>query len=295
MPNVAAELKRAGAGKRLATMLLLAAACAALAGCGVGDRLAPDDLDTSWDSLEYTSLGGQVTVQIGADGAILVRTAGNEDHDGLLGPATWRMLETALRQCGLTACTPPAGSGEGAVLVVRAGLPIGFRWSASDELTAAQAQVVALLEQVRAQAEDPAVNPRLAGTPVGRLLHGFEALGPAETVLIRDEDQMMDVLRDRLDRVSVVLPRIDFDREMVLAVFLGPRSNDAFDVVIDGYATPSLDGYLKVAVDRFARVSGSCPVIGDGHHGAFDLVRLPRSDAQVYLDWGLVRLECVEP
>ncbi len=275
--------------------LLLAAACAALAGCGVGDRTAPDDISTSWDSLDYTPLGGQAAVHIDGDGAILVSVEGAESHDGLLGPTTWRALEAALSGAGLEPCSPPAGPAEGAVLVMRGGGALGFRWAAPDELAGAREQVVSLLEQVRAEAQNPQVNPRLAGAPAERLLHGFEAVGQTETIVIRDEDQMMGVLRGRLERSAVVLPRIDFEREMVLAVFLGPRSNASFDVVIDGYAAPSSDGFLKVAVDRFARVSGTCPVVGDGIHGAFDLVRLPRSSAQVYLDWGTVRLECVEP
>jgi len=278
-------------------MLLLAAACAALAGCSAGDRTAPDDITASWDSLDYTPLDGQATVNIDGGGVIQISQishAASGDHDGLLGPATWRALESALAEAGLAPCTPPAGSGEGIVLVARGSETVGFRWSAPGELSAAQSEVVALLEQVRAQAEDPDVNPRLDGVPVGELLRGFSARGPAEVFLARDEDQLLDILRGRLDRESVVLPRIDFEREMVLAVFLGPRSNDAFDVVIDGYATPTIDGFLKVAVDRFARVSGSCPAVGDGTHGAFDMVRLPRSAAEVFLDWGLVRLECVE-
>jgi hypothetical protein len=276
-------------------MLLLAAACAVLAGCGAGDRTAPDDITASWDSLDYLSADGQATVQIGGDGVIHISDASLGDHDGLLGPATWRALENALTLAGLEPCTPPAGSGEGAVVLVRDSETLGFRWSAPGELSAAQSEVVDLFEQMRSEAENPDVNPRLVGVPVAKLLHGFDAAGPAEAILVRDEDQLIDLLRGRLDRESVVLPRIDFGREMVLAVFLGPRGNEAFDVIIDGYAAPTLDGFMKVAVDRFARVSGNCPAVGDGIHGAFDLVRLPRSDAQVFLDWGLVRLECVEP
>ncbi len=275
-------------------ILFLAAACAALAGCGAGDPTAPGDLFASWDNLEYATADGQATVSIGGGGEIRVHDTVVGTHDGLLGPATWHALESALRTAGLAPCTPPAGTGVGAVLLVRDGETTGFRWADAGELTAAQAQVVELLDGLRREAAGPDGSTLVEPVSVGRLLHGFDATGPAEGVLVRDEDQMIDLLRARLARAAVVLPEIDFEREMVLAVFAGPRSNDAFDVVADDFAVRTLDGYMKVTVRRYVR-EASCPAVGDGVHGAFDVVRLPRSAAQVFIDWRVVVLECVEP
>ena len=291
MSSAVRSTPRLGSSAGSWAILFLAAACAALAGCGAGDPTAPGDISASWDNLEYATADGQATVSIEGGGEIRVRDTVAGTHDGLLGPATWQALESALGEAGLAPCTPPAGTGVGAVLLVRDGETTGFQWSATGDLTPAQAEVVRLLDELRQQA---AGSTLVEPVPVGRLLHGFDATGPAEEILVRDEDQMIDLLRTRLARAAVVLPEIDFEREMALAVFAGPRGNDAFDVVADDFAVRTIDGYMKVTVNRYVRAA-TCPAVGDGIHGAFDVVRLPRSTAQVFIDWRVVALECVEP
>ncbi len=109
---------RLGSGVGPGAILFLAAACATLAGCGAGDPTAPGDIFASWDNLEYATADGQATVSIDGSGEIRVSDTVAGTHDGLLGPATWHALESALHEAGLAPCTPPAGTDVGAVLLV---------------------------------------------------------------------------------------------------------------------------------------------------------------------------------
>ncbi len=268
-------------------LALAVAALFGLAGCDVGDPVAPYDVAASWTRLDYdyhySGADSSVSIRIDGEGAIRVVDTSADTFDGLLGPAMWRRLESALTAASsdLLVDPGPVPAVGGAVRVTRDGRLVGFSWTDATDLTAAQRAIVALCDQVRAETKEPPPHRRelIYGQ---QLLHGCDARGEAGHVVVRDEDRLIELLRRRLDRESVVMPRVDFEREMVLAVFLGP--DDPREVHITTIMTRAYEGYLQVPVRRVPPSDG-CSAGEGADRGAFDLVRLPRIDENIFLLW----------
>lgn len=271
----------------------------AISGCGSGDLLAPYEINPSWDRIEYMSLNAPDTLRIDKSGAICFLEMDEGARSGLLGPATWRALEAALSRAemepGVTESAGHAAApNQGAFYLTRDGDLQGFMWSSEDSLAPGQMQLVNLLEGVREEVLGPDPSERVDLIPAGRLLHGYDArAGETGEFLSRDEDALFDLLRRQLDRETVVLPKVDFESEMVLAIFLGPRSRERFDLEIDESVIRTADGYLQVSVTLYTRAEG-CPV-PEGTGGAFDIVRLPRLSSEVFFLWDQVETSCTRP
>ncbi|MCK4303261.1 MAG: hypothetical protein KAY24_03390 [Candidatus Eisenbacteria sp.] len=267
-------------------------------GCDSCNTLAPDEINASWDQLEYLTGAAQDTLRIDENGAICLLGAPGMVSSGLLGPQTWCALEIAVARAEMAALEwPPEGaagdSGWGACLLWRDATQVGFCWSSPDSLTERQQELVCLLEQVRGEAWGPdSLDPRLDPIPVVRLLHGYakESAVPGE-FLLRDEDALLDLLRQRLGRGVIVLPEVDFTREMVLAIFLGGGGSEAFDIRVGESAIRTAEDYLQVPV-TLHRLAEGCPDPG-GQGGDFDLVRLPKIDGEVFFLWDEIEHGCV--
>ena len=272
----------------LAGVLLLT-----LGGCSSGDLTAPDDVRASWDSLEYRSTVAD-TLSINGRGEILFRGAETGADTGLLGADMWRSLETALASAELEPLPDVSPmTHRGVISVTADGVQAGFTWTSIEELTEDQRLLVGLLEELRAEALGPDEDERVYPIPSERILRGLDARAtqPAQMV-IRDSDMLLELLGDQLDRPGVVIPQVDFSREMVIAVFLGQRSHEWFDVRIDPTANMTASGYLQIAVTQFVRAP-ECPV-PDAEGAPFDMVRTRKVEGEVFFLWDRVVTGCTE-
>ncbi len=285
-----------GAGALMSSLLV---AVLMLAGCSTGDLTAPHDVLPSWDHIEYVPLQATDSpLSIGADGGVEAVVAGTGVSAGLLGPARWRQVEAAIEGAELSPLTlPGVREASGLVRVVRDGRILGFVWLTEEALTEGERILVGVMEEVRTEAqeavEDLRGQPRVEPITGETLLHGYDATGrEAREVVIRDADALLALLRRELDRELVVLPEIDFDREMVVAVFLGPRSREQFDVkiMLPVSRMPQPGSFVQVPVTRYALSETCDPPAGEG--GAFEIVRLPRFEEEIFFHWDEVDVGC---
>ena len=286
------------------TILWLGLFCAVLSlglfGCGSGDLTAPDDIRATWSEIEFSTLQNPDLLTIDQNGDISI--TGNEQgpETGILSPDSWRALETVISRVELDPISIEprkqaiAGDkvGEGLFLLHRDGETFGFIWQDPENLTLAEEELVSLLQRIRDNALIP-ISERVNIFHGVRLLHGFDAAidHPAQ-YLIRDEDTLLTILRNDLGRETVVMPQIDFDRDVVLAIFLGPRSHENFDLQIWSEISLMVGGFFHLSIDKFSRAPG-CP-IPEGNGGAFELIRIPRLDKEIYLDWNMVESGCTD-
>ncbi len=277
-----------GSWSLMATFILLLL----VAGCGSGDLTAPDDIIASWDRLEFRALNFQDKLEINNTGDIVL-TGGDEGAEaGILGPQTWHSLEAALANAELTPLSAiSAGDpNEGAVVFEKSGVLQGLVWNESSVLTHNQSNLITLLQEIRLAALTPA-SERIDLHFGQRLLHGYDAIiNHSATYLIRDVDALLSVLKNDLGRETVLLPEIDFEREILLAVFLGPRTNQAYDIEIHNEISLMISGCYQISVTQYTR-DESCPH-QFGHRGVFELYKLPRSDQDLFLDWRTIETEC---
>ncbi len=273
---------------------LLLALGIAFAGCSNGSPTAPDEIDASWDQIEYASPQTTTYLSIDAVGKIDSSDESGETDPGLLGPSTWWRLEEALAATDLE----PLGPGDenpqsGWVRITRNGEVSGFVWEDEASLTDAQRLLAGILDEVWTNSFGPAPDERVDIYPVGRLLKGHFAMVPAAAeYVIRDEDALIDLLRMTLDprHGAVVLPEVDFATDMVLAVFLGPRDAEHLDLGIGAFVAHSARGYLQVSATRFERTEECATPIEPG--GAFEIVTVPRTSGELYLNWETTSVGC---
>lgn len=276
---------------------LLLALGIAFAGCSNGSPTAPDEIDASWDQIEYASPQATTYLSIDAQGKIDSDDESGETDPGLLGPSTWRRLEEALAQVELESLDTGGENPQGGwVRVTRAGEVTGFVWEDEATLTDPERRLAGILGEVWTNSFGPAPDERVDIYPVGRLLKGqFATLPAAAEFVIRDEDALVDLLRSTLDprHGAVVLPEVDFTRDMVLAVFLGPRDHRHLDLGIGSFVAHSARGYLQVSATRFERSEECATPIEPG--GAFEIVTVPRTSGELYLNWETTSVGCDDP
>jgi hypothetical protein len=115
---------------------------------------------------------------------------------------------------------------------------------------------------------------------------GRSGIGDAQQVVVRD--QAAWEASWAAHTTTQPLPSVDFNRETVVAVFLGSRPNAGFSVTITA-ATPSASGEQLVVHFAETTPGGSClvlPVITQPFH----IVKVPRSEAEVVF-MGTIRVE----
>ncbi len=273
-----------------------------LAGCSHGTVTAPDEINASWDEISFISPQAEGRLSIDAFGRILLTGVSEPADPGILGPATWRQLESALRQADLEEipASPSGGEGwegpgrvAGCLRIQRGDSVQGFDYLDPGELGEPEARLVSILEQVWLHSFGPQPDERVDLIRVERLLAGHYAVLPAPAeYVIRDEDALLQVLSGALDEghATVALPRIDFEQQMVLAVFLGPHDDEHVDLRFDTFATYSANGYLQVSLSRYVRDQSCQTPLGEG--GAFEIVALPRVTGEVYWSWETVSVGC---
>lgn len=276
---------RRGAGLTFAALLgFLLTISFGLMGCGSGDLVAPDEIHASWESIEFISIALSGALRIDQTGA--VQFSGNEEgaDSGFLGVDTWRALESAIARAEMEPVSSVTSGETGMVRLTSGGESRGFTWTAPENLSAHQRDLVAILDHVQNEGLNPEYRPRLAPVATTRMLHGTDAAGdPFPETLIDDEEALIAFVRAHLDHEVVVLPEVDFARESIVAVYAGPRSVEAYDVEVADFVTPRVGDYVEIEVTRYPLAEGCPPPPSTG--GAFDIIRLPKLEGEVFFHW----------
>lgn len=262
--------------------LVLAAAIGGLAGCSSGSPAAPEEVPAPWQFLTYAGTGLEgSTLRIEGDGSLSIEGGDSPDQPalGMLSTAAWQSVRDAAERAQfevIDGARMQELPGIGFVRLGQDGLIYGFSWAREYDLSAAQLDLVNELRSIWEQANAP-IDLRMAEVPITLLHYGLHAamIEPREAV-IRDEDALLKLIAEALPGEAVVLPPIDFDGEMVVALFLGaqrPQSNLEF---MDK-ASWTVGGDLRLPVNVVETI-GPC----DRSTSPFGLVRMPKSDSSVF-------------
>jgi hypothetical protein len=266
-----------------------------LTGCESGTPMAPEEIPASWDQLTFVSTAEEDTLLIAGDGSLSLSGTAAEDTPefGLLAPATWCAVKEAADRAEMEPLPGGLGGLDLGAGVVRLRDYDGFRgfsWTSEDELSEAQHDLVILLRGIRDGALSPE-DPRLDPVPIGALLHGYHAaLSESRELIVRDEDALLRLIREALPGEAVIIPTVDFQNEMVLAIFVGTCAAPS-DVEIWETARWTLDGDLQLAV-TVSEPSPNCEPRGTV--SPFQLARLPKTDGEVFFLWERVVTGCSE-
>jgi len=268
---------------------LLGVACVLLWGCGAGTPSTPEEFFAPWDSLQYLSSSGSDTLTILGDGAIEYRTGG-KSAAGLVAASTLGDLRTAASKAAFGPW--PQGEADAAVILISGNEPRGFSWTAEDQLSEGQRRLIALLDGIRIQARSEALgegNERVEWVPTSRLMRGSHArVAVRDARIIRDADALLLAMRELVGEDRVVLPEVDFDSEMVLAVFAGEQPAGS-EMEVGANASRTVAGYLQVPV-RLLPAGGNCP--GGQAIRPYEFVRLRKTNLEVFFLWDIVPIEC---
>ena len=269
------------------------------AGCSSSGPTRPGEIDAGWDSLTLRAdaAGGVLTVL--RDGTVrYAAPSGDEDRQGVVSPRRLDALREAVERADLSpldAARTNAGMesdtliGPGRIELVRAGVTLGLIWESVGDLNAAESILVGELLSVWKEARAEGAE-MVEAIPTTRMLSGYGARVPGPTaILVRNGDALLNLIRVQLGARLVALPEIDFDTEMVVAVFAGPGSRPGSEVQVDVAASRTMGGYLQVPVTVYEPAEECTGLTGTS---PFDLVRLRRMDLEVFFLWDRITLGC---
>ncbi|MFH1145212.1 MAG: hypothetical protein V1774_11765, partial [Candidatus Eisenbacteria bacterium] len=277
----------------LGTWACLGVVPALLAGCGMGAPSSPDEFRAPWDSLQLFSVLVSDTLAVLGDGTLDYR-ADTLAASGLISEGSLRVLENALGGAQLEpwdASGPPVGA-VGWVISAQGARTLGFSWEADAQLSEPRRRMVDLLDEIRCKARSQALgegNERveLIGTSV--VLRGERSrLDQRSARVIRDADALLQVVRECLGGDPVIMPEVDFESEILLAVFAGRQAAGA-EIHVDGLASRTVGGFLLVPVTVYAPAPG-CAALGES--SPFEIVRLRKVDLEVFFQWAVENGDC---
>lgn len=261
-----------------------------LGGCSTDRITAPGPPLASWESLTLLMGAAGDTLAIATDGSLTYRSAEGEAVAGLVSAHRLAALETTLAAAELEeleATDPPPGGGR--VRVVSAGRARGFEWATPEQLSAEQEALLERLAALRAFARGEA-SERVAVLTTEPILAAARAAVLARRArVVRSQDELIDVIRSELGDAVVLLPQIDFEREMLLAVFAGCDVHPGSQVEIGRHVSRTAGGYLQVGVTVYEPpldCGGQEPVC------PAQIVRLPRIETEIFFDWEWVATDC---
>ncbi|MBD3237638.1 MAG: hypothetical protein GF330_13110 [Candidatus Eisenbacteria bacterium] len=256
-----------------------------LSGCSSGTLFNPEETPASWEYLRYYTSPDEETLLVENGGSFSIQmNAGIEEVAdlGLLAPSAWQALRTAATEAELPPIElvrttgAPGASGVSLVRLREGGRLWGISWIDDGELSAAQRDLIALLDGIReaALSSEDVDAPR---SPVETILRGRDAsYEDPRVALVRDEDTLLALIDEALPGGVVVLPRVDFAREMVVAVFMGWQRPGS-DLAPTGNAYRTQDGDLAIPL-RFTETEGPCP----RSTGPYAVLRLPRMESDIF-------------
>lgn len=269
-----------------------------LAGCSTRGPTTPGAVDAGWDSLTLQVEDTDDVLLVRGDGTLRYTAPGGASaQGGVISAARLAALREAVERAELPPLTPGADLRQspsetpaaGRIELVREGELRGRVWESLDQLTPRERELADELEQVRRQAAGDGAE-MVEAIPTTSLLHGYDArVSEPTAILIRSGDALLQLLRTQLGGRVVALPEIDFDTEMLVAVFAGPGLRRGSVVQVDVAASRTAGGYLQVPVTAYEPVE-ECP--GLSGTSPFDVVRLRRMDLEVFFLWDQVTTSC---
>jgi len=261
-----------------------------LGGCGSGAPTSPDPFQVGWTSLDLFSLSASDTLAVLGDGTIDYR-APDTTASGLVSLALLRSLEDAVAEVALTDVAPaawPPGA-TGALRLLRGGAAVGFSWESTDELDLTQRQLIELLGHIRADALGEG-NERVDAVATSAVVRGDRArVTEQDARVIRDGDALLLLLRESMGGEPLVLPEVDFETEMLVAVF-GGRQAPGSEVQVGALASRTAGGYLQVPVTLHVPAPECAPA---GDASPFAIVRLAKMDVEIFFLWERVTHGCL--
>lgn len=268
------------------------------AGCSSSGPTTPGATDAGWDSLTLRAGGADDALLVRGDGTLLYTESGGASaREGVVSAARMASLREAVERAELQPLTvglshkqsPGETPASGRIELARDDETLGLVWESLDELAPRERDLADALEQVRRQAAGDGAE-MVEAIPTASLLNGYDArvTGPT-AVLVRNGDALLSLIRTQLGGRVVALPEIDFDTEMVVAVFAGPGVRPGSRVQVDVAVSRTLGGYLQVPVTVYEPEEGCAGLAGNS---AFDLVRLRRMDLEVFFLWDRIAMGC---
>jgi hypothetical protein len=283
---------------------ILAVAAAAItvfvtAGCSSSGPTRPGEIDAGWDSLTLRADATAGALSVLRDGTVrYAAPSGAEDRQGVVSPKRLDALREAVERADLSpfdVAHSIAGTesdtliGSGRIELVRSGVTLGLVWESIRDLNAAESALVGELLSVWKEARAEGAE-MVEAIPTTRMLSGYGARVPGATaILVRNGDALLNLIRVQLGGRIVALPEIDFNTEMVVAVFAGPDCRPGSVVQVDVAASRTMGGYLQVPVTVYEPAEQCSGLTGTS---PFDLVRLRRMDIEVFFLWDRITLGC---
>jgi len=273
---------------------LLGVACLLLGGCGTEAPTSPDEFQASWDSLQFSRQSPADTLCVLGNGNLAYRS-GEFSLAGVIAAGTLRAVEQAIADARLQPLAVPENLSEagGVLAVVREGVWTGFFWNDPVELDAARRRLVDLLDPIVDGARSEATgvgNERVEWVAASPVASGERArVRERGARVIRDADALLLALREWMGPDPVVLPDVDFDSEMLLAVFAGEQPAGT-EVAVGELASRMIGGYLQVPV-TLHRPKDGCA--GEGLASPYQIVRLRKMDLEVFFSWDVVEFDCL--
>ncbi len=269
---------------------LLALALLAGGGCDTGRVAGPEGVVASWDTLTLLTREGPDTLDIHADGALDFRArADSLSGSGLVSAVELRRLELALEgaQLGSLAGDPLARAG--GVVLLRNGIRAGFEWDELDALPVAQHSVASQLLELRSKALGHASErvEIIATAPFVSGRHARVATRAAK--VIHDQDELAALITDELRDDVLLVPEVDFGREVLLAVFAGPDVRPGSQVEIGAQVSRTAGGYLQVPV-TLREPGVACA--GTAAESPFQIVRMRAIEAEIFFQWDTIETAC---
>jgi hypothetical protein len=269
---------------------LLALALLIGAGCDTARVAGPDANAASWERLTLLTREGPDTLEILADGTLEFRASADSlSGSGLVSAVEIGRIALALEGAQLEPLAAGGQGRAGGVVVLRDGVRAGFEWDELDALPAGRQTLALELLELRSNALGHA-SERVEIIPTAPFVSGRHArVAMRAARVIRDPDGLAALIADELRDDVLLIPAVDFGREILLAVFAGPAVRSGSQVEIGAQVSRTAGGYLQVPVtlhEPGEACAGTVP------ESPFQIVRLRRIDAEIFFQWDALETAC---
>ena len=287
----------------LITILVLGMAAA---GCGREHVTSPVPQWHSWDQVvlvETRVEGGGRTensvseVSVRSDGALtlVVRQGDTVSSRGLLSGANMDMLTSRIDALPPTSyAAPDSCPADRFLLTVAGGGTVRtFAFGSCDTSDSSVPMAAYRLQEFLSDMGASTQAPRLVVVPFQVLLGGTHSAlhGPVRAVL-QDRDALARFLREHAPDRPVVVPVVDFGRQVVIAEWLGDQPSTEYSVEFEG-AEITQTGWFRLRLHRFT--PGPMCAAGDQITQPFVLVALDRHPEEMLFEDTTTEVDCSPP
>lgn len=278
-------------------ILMSAAALVGItAGCGWDSATGPQQHKSDWDWVRYqTGVPGEessLELTVLPDGRLsMTETRGDEvSVRGLLAGGNLETLARLLDSLPPSSYTSdiPCADDDGFVVTVTRG--IGEFCYSSNRCDEDAPAALAELRQLFDEFNDLVVAPRARLVPYQILAEGFDSdISVERTEVVHNRDGLVELLRRHRVNGPAAVPRVDFERQFVVAEFMGERSGSVHAVTVDN-AELTEGGWLRILMRRVEPIEG-CPTDRAAVR-PFVLVAVERASSDLLLETRTVQVSC---